>query len=106
MTAFNSPRLRTLSNRWSLRKRGAKRSPGRKASLTVERLELRDLPATLTSAANLLTFDAGAGVNNSLAVTISGTDFVFTDTAETITTAIAGATGSGTNTVTVPVAGV
>src|SRR5262249_30639195 len=68
----------------------------------LELLEDRAVPATIASAANVLTYAASVGVNNNLTVSISGSNLVFNDTAETITTGVAGATGSGTSTVTIP----
>lgn len=75
-------------------------------ALRLEVLEDRDVPAVISLASGVLTYDAGSGVDNNISVAISGTDFVFTDTAEVITTGAAGATGSGTNSVSVPTAGV
>ncbi len=74
----------------------------RKRHLHLEQLETREVPATITNVSNVLNYTAGASINNNLSVTISGSNFVFHDTAETITTSISGATGSGTNTVNVP----
>ena len=69
----------------------------------IETLEERAVPATIASAANVLTYAATVGVNNNLTVSISRDAlFVLTDTGETITTGISGATGSGTNSVTIP----
>ncbi|MBO0698235.1 MAG: hypothetical protein J2P46_07565, partial [Zavarzinella sp.] len=92
------PRLPVLPSR-----RAAK---PRARSLRIEGLESRVVPANLDLSSGTLAYAAGAGVNNNLSVTISGSNFVFTDTAETITTSIPGATGSGTNTVSVPTDGV
>src|SRR5262249_9589436 len=78
----------------------------RRHQLSLDPLETRDLPATITNVSNVLNYNAGAGINNNLSVTVSGTNFVFNDTGETITTSISGATGSGTNTVNVPTASV
>src|SRR5215212_443720 len=99
-----SPWVRKVLERLGGRQRSnpIKRSKG----LGVELLEGRDLPSTITLTSGVLTYDAGSGINNNFSVTVSGTDFVFNDTAETITTSISGATGSGTNTVTVPFSGV
>ncbi|HLX61924.1 MAG TPA: autotransporter-associated beta strand repeat-containing protein, partial [Planctomycetota bacterium] len=54
----------------------------------------------------ILTYTAGTGISNALTVSVTGSSLVFNDTAETITTGIANATGSGTNTVSIPFAGV
>lgn len=78
----------------------------RKSKLRIESLEHREVPATLDLTSGVLEYVAGSGINNSLAVSISGSDLVFTDSAEVITTSIAGAVGSGTNTVNVPLAGI
>jgi hypothetical protein len=104
MMSFPTQWVSKLLDRLSLRKR-ADASRDRKR-LLVERLEGRDLPATITLASGVLTYAAGAGVNNNLSVTVSGSNFVFNDVAETITTGVSGASGSGTNTVNVPTAGV
>ncbi|MFO0796528.1 MAG: tandem-95 repeat protein [Gemmataceae bacterium] len=82
------------------------RPAARRAALRVEGLEGRDLPATLDLSGGTLTYAAAAGINNSLSVTVSGSNFVFADGGETITTTLAGATGSGSNTVSVPFASV
>src|SRR5262245_44885823 len=79
-----------------------KRSQRNALRPVIESLEDRAVPATIASTANVLTYAATLGVNNNLTVSISGGNFVFSDSAETITTGIAGATGSGTNSVTVP----
>ena len=101
--------VRRWSNQWLCRATVAQ--PGRKACrqvarLGVQELEARDVPATITSASNVLSYTAGAGVSNGLTVSVSGSNLTFTDTAEAITTGLSGATGSGTNTVTVPGSGV
>lgn len=89
---------------------GRKKAPlvkgRRKSGLGLEVLEARDVPATITLNAGVLTYTAGTGVDNNISVTVSGSDFVFADTAETIDTSESGATGSGSNSVTVPTAGV
>jgi Ca2+-binding RTX toxin-like protein len=73
--------------------------------LGIEALEDRLVPSTLKIAAGVLTYDAGAGVANNLSVSLSGATYTFKETAETISVlGIAGATGSGTHTVTVPAA--
>src|SRR5262245_9971221 len=82
------------------------RRRSRKQALRIESLEPRDVPATLDLSSNVLTFTAGAGIDNSVSVTISGNDFVITETGETIDTTIPGSTGTGTGSVTVPTAGV
>jgi len=82
------------------------RRRSRKPALRIESLEPRDVPAALDLSNSILTLTAGAGINNNVSITISGGNFVFTETAETIDTVIAGATGSGTGNVTVPTAGV
>jgi hypothetical protein len=68
----------------------------------IEILEARIAPATLDVVSGVLTYTAGAGINNSLTLSIVGANYVFTDTGETITVTGAGAagfTGGGTNTV-------
>jgi len=71
--------------------------------LGVEYLEDRWVLSTLQLSGGVLTYTAGAGIANKLTVSISGATYTFTDTAEPITvTGISGATGSGTNTVTIP----
>jgi autotransporter-associated beta strand protein len=82
-----------------------KRVRKERRSPSFDALERRELPATI-SGTTVLTYAAGAGIDNNLTVAISGANFVFTDTAETITTSIAGATNSGTNSVSVPTASV
>ena len=62
--------------------------------------------ANITETANVVTYTAGPGINNNVSVTISGSNFVFNDTAEAMFTNISGATGNGTNTVDVPTSGV
>jgi hypothetical protein len=74
--------------------------------LSLERLEDRLAPATLTLTNGVLNYLAGAGINNALAVSQNPNKITFMDSAEVITTAISGSTGSGTNTVTVPAGGV
>src|SRR5262249_31447384 len=74
--------------------------------LRIDHLESREVPANLDLTGGTLTYTAGAGINNVVSVTISGSNFVIGDTAETITTSISGASGSGTNSVTVPTSGV
>src|SRR5262245_27627223 len=83
-----------------------RRNRSRKPALRIDSLEAREVPATLELSNNVLTRTAGAVVNNSVSVTISGTDVVVADSSETIATSIAGATGSGSNSVTVPMSGV
>jgi hypothetical protein len=60
--------------------------------------------ATLNIAAGVLTYTAGAGVNNSLTISVVSAKYIFTESAETITLLAgatgAGWTGSGTGTVT------
>ena len=93
----------------SLYERKFTRRPSRQypTALRMEALEVRDVPATISLASGTLSYTAGAGVNNNTSVTISGADFIITDSAEPIdASGVAGATGSGTNTVTVPTAGV
>src|SRR5262245_4879019 len=69
----------------------------------LEALEERWVPATLQVVDGLLTYTAATGVANNLSVSLSGTSYTFRDTAETISVVgIPGATGSGTNTVTLP----
>ena len=82
--------------------RCARRTRSRKPTLRIESLEPREVPASLDLSNNVLTFTATAGIDNNVSVTIAGGNFVFTDSAETVTTTIDGATGSGTNTVNVP----
>jgi hypothetical protein len=67
-------------------------------------LENRTVPSTLTlpSAGNL-SYTATASYN--LTLSYNGTNYVVNDTTQTITTTISGWTGSGTHTVSGPVAG-
>src|SRR5438309_1907834 len=79
--------------------------PTKKArpQLAVEALEDRWVLSTLQVANGLLTYTAGAGVANRLSVSLSGPTYTIKDAAETISVmGIPGATGSGTNTVTLP----
>src|SRR5881397_3095880 len=71
----------------------------------IETLEERRLLATVTLNNNVMIYTAGNQVANNLVITETGTAYSFNDTGETITTAVAGASGSGTNTVTVPKSG-
>ncbi|WP_020473898.1 Ig-like domain-containing protein, partial [Zavarzinella formosa] len=80
----------------------ARRSNPSRTVLRIENLEAREVPADISFALGVLTFTAGTGINNNTSVTISGSNFVFNDTAETITSSATGASGSGTNTVTIP----
>src|SRR5262245_19140551 len=89
-----------------LRPRILARRQTRQSALRSETLEPREVPAVLDLTNNVLTFPAHGGVNNNLSVAISGSNFVVTDTAETINTSISGATGSGTNSISVPTSGV
>ncbi|MDY3555463.1 Ig-like domain-containing protein, partial [Gemmata sp. JC717] len=98
--------VRKFLKQWSERKR-ANLSKGQRASgLGVEVLEGRDVPATITLASGVLTYAAGSGVDNNISVTVSGSNFVFTDSAETIDTSVSGASGSGTNSVSIPTASI
>ena len=54
----------------------------------------------------MITYTAGPGINNNVSVTISGSNFVFNDTAEAPYTSIAGESGSGSYTVDIPTSGV
>src|SRR5262245_61229537 len=75
--------------------------------LQVEALEGRWVPSTLQVVDGLLTYTAGPGVANRLTVSLSGSTYTFKDTAETISVlGIPGATGSGTNSVSLPSAAV
>jgi hypothetical protein len=62
-------------------------------------LEDRCVPATLPVLKGLLTYSAGAGVANNLKIAVVGTNYVFTDTGETITAP--GLPGSRTHGVTI-----
>jgi Ca2+-binding RTX toxin-like protein len=87
--------------------RQSRRTKPSRPQLGVEALEGRWVPATLQIVNGLLTYTAGAGVANNVTVSLSGTTYTFRDTAETISVlGIPGATGSGTNTVTLPAAAV
>ncbi|OWK36436.1 putative autotransporter protein [Fimbriiglobus ruber] len=60
------------------------------------------MPSTVTFASNILTYTAGSGVSNNVSVTLSGSNYVITDSAETISfdpSAFPNSTGSGSNTV-------
>src|SRR5262249_20901901 len=71
--------------------------------LGVEVLEDRWVPSTLQVVNGVLNYTAGTGVANHLTVSLSGSTYTFTDSAETISVlGIAGATGSGTHTVSLP----
>ncbi len=70
----------------------------------IEPLEARIAPATLdVTAGGLLTYTAGAGISNSLTLSIAGANYSFNDTGETIAltaaATTAGFTGGSTNTV-------
>jgi autotransporter-associated beta strand protein len=82
------------------------RRRSRKQVLRIESLEPREVPATLDLSSNVLTYTAGTGIDNTVSVTISGNNFLITESGETIDTTIPGSTGSGTGSVTVPMAGV
>lgn len=79
--------------------------PKARPSLAVEALEDRRVPATLQLLNGVMTYTAGAAVANNLSVALNGATYTFQDTAETITVlGVPGATGSGTNTVSIPAA--
>ncbi len=70
----------------------------------IEPLEARIAPAaTISVALGALTYTGGLGANNALTLSISGANYVFNDTGETIdltaAAIAAGFTGGGTNTV-------
>ena len=100
--------IHRILQRWTRKSTAMMHRPyGRhEARPRVEQLEVREVLSTIGSSSGVLTYTAGAGVNNNISVTISGSNFVFNDTAETITCSISGETGSGTNTVTVPTSGI
>src|SRR5262249_60504586 len=76
-----------------------------RSQLAVEVLEDRWVPSTLQVVNGVLNYTATTGVANHLTVSLSGTTYTFTDTAEKINVlGIPGATGSGTNTVALPAA--
>jgi hypothetical protein len=68
--------------------------------LAVEALENRYVPSTLQVLNGVLTYTAGAGIANALAIAVSGNNYTFTETQEIINAP--GLTGNGTHTVTVP----
>ncbi len=82
--------------------------------LFVEQLEELNLLSTLDITGGSLSYAASAGINNALTITLTGgtpaTNYTFKDTGEPITLTAnamaAGWTGSGTNTVTGPIASV
>ncbi len=99
--------IRNIFNHWKRGSAAKKRRPyHNEARPRVEQLEVREVLSTLTTAGNIATYTAGAGISSNIDVTSSGTNFVFNDSAETITCSIPGESGSGTNTVTIPIAGV
>ncbi len=77
---------------------------------SIEPLETRIAPATLDVVGGSLTYTGGGVAANDLVLAVSGVNYTFTDSAETITLTAAaitaGFTGSGTNTVTGPDAAV
>jgi Ca2+-binding RTX toxin-like protein len=86
--------------------RRGRRTKKARLPLAIEALEGRCVLSTLQVVDDLLTYTAGAAVANNLSVSLSGGVYTFRDTAETISVlGIPGATGSGTNTVTVPATG-
>ncbi len=98
--------IRKLLRRFTFGRARANRFiPHRRFRPVIESLESRLAPATITGT-TALTYTAGTGINNNISVTIVTGNFVFTDTAETITTSVTGATGSGTNTVDIPTTGI
>src|SRR5262249_21304513 len=83
----------------SLRKRS--RRPERSLKLSLEQLEDRVTPAaTLTISGTDLLY-TGSSVNNNLSISVAGGTYTFNDTAEVINVVGSGATGSGSNTVTI-----
>jgi hypothetical protein len=86
------------------------------AIVTLRALAILSFLAAATHAATLdvtggsLTYTAGANVNNNLTISVSGSNYVFNDTAETIDLTpgaqVAECNGGGTNVITCPVAGV
>jgi Ca2+-binding RTX toxin-like protein len=85
--------------------RRCRRTKKARLQLAVEALEDRSVPSTLQVVNGVLNYTGGAGIANHLTVSLSGTTYTFTDTAEKISAlGIPGATGSGTNTVTLPAA--
>src|SRR4029077_4559095 len=100
------------SSKRALRK-AAKRWERPRYTPRTEQLEDRTLLSTLNLTAapiGVLSYSAGAGISNNLTVSVSGGNYTFTDTGETITLGgnaiAAGWTGSGTNTVTGPTSSV
>ena len=86
------------------------RKPARSIASRIEPLEARIAPATLDVVGGALTYTAGAGINNSVTLGISGANYSIGDSQETISlgsgAVTAGFTGGGTNTVLGPNAGV
>ena len=70
---------------------------------TATQSALKDLANIALKPALWLPTRLGPGINNNVSVSISGNNFVFNDTAEAMYTNIPGATGSGTNTVYIPI---
>ena len=101
--------IRNILKRWT-RESTAKttRRPfrHREARPRVEPLEIRELLSTLATASNVLIYTASSSSSSNVDVQTSGTNFIVSDSAETITCSIPGETGSGTNSVTVPIANV
>src|SRR5437868_64776 len=89
--------LRKLAKAMTFRRpaRAATRPP----TLAVEALEGRLVLSTLGLSNGTLTYTAGAGIANNLAVALNGATYAVTDTAETISAP--GLAGSGTNSVSV-----
>ncbi|QEL17930.1 YDG domain-containing protein [Limnoglobus roseus] len=96
--------LRSIFDNKSTRRPLARKSL---PQLRIENLEPRDVPAVIDLTGGVLTYTAGAGVNNSASVSISGGNFVVTDAGETIDpSGVSGATVNNPNSINVPTAGV
>src|SRR5262245_9008590 len=96
--------LTSLNRTLHSRRKAAMRQKGR---LGLEPPEDREVPATLQITGGLLTYTAANGAANRLELSAVSSTYTFHDTAEKITVVgIAGASGSGTNTVTLPASAV
>src|SRR4051812_32943778 len=75
---------------------------------SLEPLEARIAPATVSLVSGIVTYTAGAGVANNVSIGIAGANYALTDTAENITldasTNGGGFSGDGTHTILFPLA--
>jgi fibronectin-binding autotransporter adhesin len=101
---------RWLKNWIASNNRSSSRKSARRPSLELQHLECRTVPASLDVSSGTVSFSAATGINDNVSVSLVNSDYTVSDSADTIAltqAAInAGWTGSGTNVVTGPSAGI